>query len=212
MTPPTHVATASHSAQTRVPHTPVLRVGSLRTSLPSRFRLCASVLSVTLIAFAAAQPARSAPQPQKRDYLTDDEADQIRDAFSYSAKIKLFVQFAGDRIAKIKYELAHIDAADARQGERINDLVNAYAGCVDDGDELVGVAVDKQTDVHEAIKIFGDRAKEFLPYLQSLEPKSPLLDDYKDNLDDAIEATQDAISDLSDAAKEDSSAPVRRKQ
>jgi len=151
------------------------------------------------------------PQPQKKDYLTDDEADQIRDAFAPNAKIKLFVQFAADRIKKIQYELAHLDPADRRQGERINDLLNGYAGCIDDGDGYVDIAVEKQQDVHEAIKSFTSRANEFLTYLQSLGPKTPLLDDYKENLDDAIEATHDAISDLADAAKDDSTAPVRRK-
>ena len=169
--------------------------------------LCAALVAPLM----APRPARAAPQQPKKDYLTDAEADKIRDAFTYSAKIKLFVDFASDRILKIKYELAHLDPADRRQGERINDLMNAYSGCIDDGDELVGVAVDKQEDVHDAMKIFGARAKEFLPYLQGLEPKAPLLEDYKDNLDDAIEATQDAMSDLADAATQDSTAPVRRK-
>jgi hypothetical protein len=177
--------------------------------------LCGCLAAIALAAFAAYPlRARAAPQqlPEKKDYLTDAESDEIRDAFSYSAKIKLFVQFAGDRILKIKYELAHLDPTDRRQGERINDLLNGYAGCIDDGDELVGVAVDKQVDVHDALKIFDAQTKDFLPYLQSLEPKAPLLDDYKDNLDDAIESTKDAISDNVDAVKEDSTAPVRRKQ
>ena len=175
-------------------------------------RICGWLLCGALVAlFLAPRSARAVPQQPKKDYLTDAEVDQIRDAFTYSAKIKLFVQFAGDRIQKIKYELAHIDPDDRRQGERINDLINAYSGCVDDGDELVGVAVDKQVDVHDAMKIFDARAKDFLPYLKSLEPNAPLLDDYKDTLDDAIEATQDAMSDLADAATQDSSAPIRRK-
>jgi hypothetical protein len=175
-------------------------------------RLRASLLGIALVALVVVPlTARATPQQPKKDYLTDAEADEIRDAYSYSAKIKLFVGFANDRILKIKYELAHLDPNDRRQGERINDLMNAYSGCIDDGDELVGVAVDKQEDVHEAMKIFNARAKEFLPYLQSLEPKAPLLDDYKDNLDDAIEATHDAMSDLADAATQDSTAPVRRK-
>jgi hypothetical protein len=175
-------------------------------------RLRASLLGIALVALVVVPlTARATPQQPKKDYLTDAEADEIRDAYSYSAKIKLFVDFASDRILKIKYELAHLDPNDRRQGERINDLMNAYSGCIDDGDELVGVAVDKQEDVHEAMKIFNARAKEFLPYLQSLEPKAPLLDDYKDNLDDAIEATHDAMSDLADAATQDSTAPVRRK-
>jgi hypothetical protein len=178
-------------------------------------RVCELLLGLALIApLAAPLAARAAlPQPQRpdKDYLTDTEADKIRDAFTYSAKIKLFVEFAGDRILKIKYELAHLDPSDRRQGERINDFLNAYAGCIDDGDELIGVAVDKQEDVHDAMKVFDARAKEFLPYLQSLEPKAPLLDDYKDNLDDAIESTNDTISDIVDATKTDSTAPVRRK-
>ena len=190
-----------------------------RQTMRTAPRMCSRLLSVALAAaIAALAPARAAaaprPSPQKpdKDYLSDAESDEIRDAVTYSAKIKLFVQFAGDRVLKIKYELAHLDPTDRRQGERINDLLNAYAGCIDDGDEIVGVAVDKQVDVHDAMKIFDARAKEFLPYLQGLEPSAPLLDDYKDNLDDAIEATQDAISDLADAATEDSTAPVRRKQ
>jgi hypothetical protein len=179
--------------------------------------IAAGRIGVWLIGIASIAPlyahATPLPQPQRpdKDYLTDTEADKIRDAYTYSAKIKLFVEFAGDRILKIKYELAHIDPADRRQGERIDDLLNAYAGCIDDGDELIGVAVDKQEDVHDAMKIFDARAKEFLPYLQGLEPKSPLLEDYKENLDDAIESTNDAISDIADAMKTDSTAPVRRK-
>ena len=151
------------------------------------------------------------PQPQKKDYLTDDEADQIRDAFAPNAKIKLFVQFAADRIKKIQYELAHLDPADRRQGERINDLLNGYAGCIDDGDGYVDIAVEKQQDVHESIKIFTARANEFLTYLQSLGPKTPLLDDYKENLDDAIEGTQDALRDAEKAKKKAAPPPVRRK-
>jgi len=177
--------------------------------------LCAWLPTALLAMTLAIPPASAAPaqvEAQKKDYLTDAEGDEIRDAYAPSLKIKLFAQFANDRILKIKYELTHLDPADRRQGERINDLLNAYAGCIDDGDEIVGIAVEKQEDVHAAMKLFTADAKDFLPYLQSLEPKAPLLDAYKDNLDDAIEATQDAISDLADAATEDSTAPVRRKQ
>jgi hypothetical protein len=190
----------------------MIRQAEKRQPMRITLRLCGWLMCAALAALIAAPlPVRAAAQQPKKDYLSDAEADKIRDAFTYSAKIQLFVEFAGDRILKIKYELAHLDPEDRRQGERINDLMNAYSGCIDDGDELVGVAVDKQADVHDAMKIFSARAKEFLPYLQGLEPKSPLLDDYKDNLDDAIEATQDAMSDLADAATQDSTAPVRRK-
>ncbi len=44
---------------------------------------------------------------EKKDYLSDVEADKIREATTPSAKMVLFVAFADDRIAKLKYTLAH---------------------------------------------------------------------------------------------------------
>jgi hypothetical protein len=55
------------------------------------------------------------------------------------------------------------------------------------------------------------RLKEFLPYLQELAEKGPERETYKDNLDDAIEATQDAIKDVEKASQEMAPPPVRRK-
>ena len=53
--------------------------------------------------------------------------------------------------------------------------------------------------------------KEFLPYLQDLAANGPERETYKDNLEDAIEATQDAAKDVEKASKETSAPPVRRK-
>jgi len=50
-----------------------------------------------------------------------------------------------------------------------------------------------------------------LPYLQDLAANGPERETYKDNLDDAIEATQDAAKDAEKAAKEMAPPPVRRK-
>ncbi len=47
-----------------------------------------------------------AQEPQK-DYLTSMEADKIRDAETTNDRIKLFVEFADDRLKKFQYELEH---------------------------------------------------------------------------------------------------------
>jgi len=167
--------------------------------------------SLGLLAAAFPFLAAAAPSPQKKDYLTESEADKIRDAGFTGPKIKLYVEFAGDRIKKIQYELAHVDPADHKLGERINNFLNGYIGCIDDGADLVDLGVQKQEDIREGVKEMQARLKEFLPYLQSLESNGYDRDNYKDNLDDAVEATQDAAKDVEKAMKDMAPPPVRRK-
>jgi len=166
-------------------------------------------LSILLM---AALPAMgiAGPAPQKKDYLTDAEADKIRDAYTPNAKIKLFTQFAGDRVKRIQYELGHFDPQDHRQMERINDALNDYSGCIDDAAELIDIAIEKQQEIREAVKDMQLHMKDYLAYLQQLEANGQDRDDYKDNLDDAVEATKDAQSDADKAIKEIEPPPVRR--
>jgi hypothetical protein len=160
--------------------------------------------------FGAAPAAMSAP-PQKKEYLSDAEADKIRDAGFTGPRILLFAGFASDRIKKLQYEFAHMDPADEKRTDRLNDLINGYAGCIDDAADLIDLGIEKQLDIRDGVKVFQARLKEFLPYLQDLSANGPERDTYKDNLDDAIEATQDAAKEVEKAAKEMAPPPVRRK-
>src|SRR5437879_10706788 len=103
---------------------------------------CALLVAAFLLAGTGA--ARS---PQKKDYLSGIEADKIRDAEGPSKRIKLFLEFAADRLKKLQYELAR-PSADQRRPERLNGLLNAYAGCLDDAAHLVDVGQDQQRAVH----------------------------------------------------------------
>jgi hypothetical protein len=161
--------------------------------------LCASALT------AAVSPALA----QKKDYLSDSEADKIRDAETTSERIKLFISFAADRIKKLQFEFAH--PGELHRGERINALINAYAGCIDDASDLIQLGVEKQQDIRDAIKEMQSRAPEFLTYLKELSAKGQAVAPYKDNLDDAIDATNGAIRDAAEAIKENAPPPVRRR-
>jgi len=154
--------------------------------------------------------ARSAP-PQKKEYLSETEADEIRDAGVTGPRIVLFANFAADRIKKLRYEFAHLDPADEKRAERLNSLISGYAACIDDAADLVDLGIEKQQDIREGVKALQARLKEFLPYLQELSANGPERETYKDNLDDAIEATQDAAKEVEKAAKEMAPPPVRRK-
>ena len=170
-------------------------------------------IAAVLVLSACLVPVLSVARvvPQKKEYLSDAEADKIRDAATSGPRIVLYTTFASDRIKKLQYEFAHIDPEDQKRTERLNNLINSYAGCVDDAADLLDIGIEKQEDIREGVKLFQARLKEFLPYLQDLSAKGPERETYKENLDDAIEATQDAIMDVDKAAQEMAPPPVRRK-
>ena len=159
-----------------------------------------------------AAPARlTAASPQKKEYLSEVEADKIREAGATDPRIVLYTTFASNRIKKLQYEFAHFDTNDPKRTERVNSLINGYTGCIDDAADSIEVGIEKQQDIRAGVKALQAGIKEFLPYLQGLAMNGPEHETYKANLEDAIEATQDAAKDLDKASKEMSAPPERRK-
>jgi hypothetical protein len=151
------------------------------------------------------------PQNEKKDYLTDSEADKIRDAMLPPDRIRLFVSFADDRLKKFQYELTRTKP-EGRRAEILNSLLNAYSGCLDDAADQVALAEEKQIDIRLPLKTMQAKGKEFLDILQKLDTdRGPEYDTYKETLQDAIEGTKDALADADKAAKQLTPAPVRRK-
>jgi hypothetical protein len=169
----------------------------------------AMLLLVSILSAAPAGMANAAPQ--KKEYLSEAEADKIREAGATGPRILLFATFASDRIKKLQYEFAHIDPADQKRTDRLNSLLNGYTGCIDDAADLIDIGIEKQQDIRDGVKALQAVIKEFLPYLQGLAVNGPERKTYKENLDDAIESTQDAAKDVEKATKEMSAPPERRK-
>ena len=163
-----------------------------------------AVLSAVLLL-----PPAALPQRIQKDYLSDQEADKIRDAETSNDKIKLFLEFAEDLLKKFQYELDH--PSPERHDEMLNFLMNAYVGCVDDGADEMQLAVEKQENVRAAIDLMESKTKEFLETLNKIAADKKEIEVYKDNLDDAIDGTQDAMDDAESAKKQVAPPPVRRK-
>ena len=172
--------------------------------LPGAVLLFASILSAVPAGMANAAP-------QKKEYLSEAEADKIREAGATGPRIMLFATFASDRIKKLQYELAHPDPTDQKRTDRLNSLINGYTGCIDDAADLIDIGIEKQQDIRDGVKALQAGIKEFLPYLMGLAANGPEHETYKANLEDAIEATQDAAKDVEKASKGMSAPPVRRK-
>ena len=170
--------------------------------------LFAILASVSLNSLILARPAIA--QRQRPDYLSDAEADKIRDADTPSERIKLYLSFAEDRLKKFDYELNR-KVPEARRSEILNSLLNGYSGCVDDGSDQIDVAKEKQADIHDALKLMQTKYKAFLDQLEMYDKGGPEIDTYRDTLEDAIDGTKDALSDVQDAEKHMLPAPVRRK-
>ncbi len=156
---------------------------------------------------ALALPAR-AQRPEK-DYLSDLEADKIRDAETPNERVTLFLTFAEDRLKKFQYELEH--PSPNKHKEMLNYLMNSYGGCVDDAADVIQVSLGKQENIRQGIDLMATKAKDFLVILQKFASEGPELEIYKDNLDDAIEGTQDALNEAEKAKKKAAPPPVRRK-
>jgi hypothetical protein len=180
---------------------------------------CAMKYRLAFIALAALVPtglarplmAHPAPAPQQKDYLSDGEADKVRDAREPAERIKLYMAFAEDRLTKFQYELDR-NVQERRRDEILNGLLNGYAGCIDDAADQIALATEKHADIHEALKLMRAKDTAFLVTLQKWEKDGPELDTYRDTLEDAIAGTKDALDDITEAEKESQAPPVRRKQ
>ncbi len=178
--------------------------------------LSGAILFLPFSAAAAAHTVLFGPErpPQgslaKKDYLTEAEADKIRDAETPSERVKLFLTFAGDRLKKFQYELGR-KIPERRRAETLNGLLNAYSGCVDDAADLINLEMEKQTDIRDAIKLMMERGNDYLATLQKIRGEAgPEVQTYKENLDDAIESTSDAVQE-SQKAEKSYTPPIRRK-
>jgi hypothetical protein len=164
-------------------------------------------LAVASVAFLFATAVYG--QAVQKDYLSALEADKIRDAETPNERIKLFLQFADDRLKKFQYELEH--PSSNRHAEMLNYLLNSYIGCVDDASDLIQESIEKQRNVRAGVDLMASKAKEYLEALKKISTEGKELEIYKTNLDDAIEGTQDAINDAEKAKKNVAPPPVRRK-
>ncbi|HKV27875.1 MAG TPA: hypothetical protein VJN90_06345 [Candidatus Acidoferrales bacterium] len=160
---------------------------------------------------ASAARARAAHPQEKPDFLSPAEADKIRDAQDPNERVKLFLDFAADRMKKLQYEL-QLKSPQMHKDQLLNGLLSAYAGCIDEAADRIQEGRETSPNMRAAIKDMQKRGKEYLETLQKIEATGGAeLSAFKESLDDAIEGTQDALKDANKASKEYGAAPVRRK-
>ena len=151
-------------------------------------------LAVLLCALCAAPFARA---QAKRDYLTNDEANQIRNAKDPNDRIKLYVHFAQQRLDQI---LQLMEKDKAGRSALVHDLLDEYTKVIEAIDTVADDSLHRHLAIDKGNAIAAAQEKDMLEALQKIQDSNPKdLARYDFVLKEAIDTTSDSL----DLAKED---------
>ncbi len=127
----------------------------------------------------------------QKDFLTSDEADQIREAQEPNDRLKVYAHFARQRIDLIQQALSKEKAG---RGGLIHEYLEEYTKIIDAIDVVTDDAIRKKKDVAEGIVAATSAQKQVLEVLQKIADDKPKdIERYEFALTQAIETTEDSI-------------------
>ena len=134
---------------------------------------------------------------QRREFLTDGEIFQIREAQEPNARLKLYVQFARGRLDAVEKALA---GSDPDRAAYIHDNLREYDQIIDAIDQNAEQAVKRRDLARKGLELALKEEPEFLKLLEAFRARNPKdLEQYRFVLTQAIETTQGSIEVLRDA-------------
>ena len=149
-----------------------------------------------------------------RDFLTDHEADLIRENQEPDDRIGQYLHFARLRIELVRQALLREDAG---RSKLIHRNLEEYGRIVEAIDFVIDDAAADQVDLADALKTLAEHEKEFLTALERIR-ENPADDHwtYEFVLEDAIEITRDSmeltLEDLGDRGRRILEADAREKK
>jgi hypothetical protein len=150
-----------------------------------------AVLTACLLSFFAAFLVSG--QTNKRDFLTTDEANQIRNQQDPNLRVILYLHFAKQRMDQITQLMEKEKPA---RGVLVHDLLEDYSKIMDAIADVTDDGQRRRIDLTKGYKAIADDAKTNLEVLQKIEDSQPKdLDRFDFVLKDAIDATTDSYAD-----------------
>lgn len=141
--------------------------------------------------------ALTLPLVAERDFLTADEADQIRQAQDANDRLKLYVTFARQRVDLMQRLFS---SKKPGRSALIHDLLEDYGKIIEAIDVVTDDALQRKVAVDEGVGAVAMAEKSLLATLQKFQDSQPPdLPRYEFALKQAIDATSDSL----DLARED---------
>jgi hypothetical protein len=135
--------------------------------------------------------ALAAPLWGQRDFLTGDEAAQIREAQEPSERLKLYAKFAKERAEMVQ---SLIKKDKAGRSILIHDALEDYSKILDAIDDVTDDALLHKLEVKLGLEAVVAVEKQALPMLQKVQDSQPKdLARYDFALQQALETTQDSM-------------------
>jgi hypothetical protein len=134
---------------------------------------------------------------QQRDFLTPDEADQLRQVQEPNERLKLYAKWARLRVDEIEQQVA---SGKPGRAAFIHDLLEDYSRIIEATDTVADDALGRKLAIDIGIADVSTAEKEMLEKLTRIRDSKPKdLARYEFVLRDAIDTTQDSL----DLGKED---------